>query len=49
MELRGFVRLEKITNGQPFDYADVDGFGSNANAYINLDLLLKYRLSSASP
>lgn len=37
---------KKITNGQPFDYADVDGFGSNANAYINLDLLLKYRLSS---
>lgn len=24
----------------------MDGFGSNANAYINLDLLLKYRLSS---
>lgn len=35
----------KISNWYPGSYFDIDGFGSHTNAYINLDFLLRYRLS----
>lgn len=35
----------KISNDDPFDSSDIDGFGSKVNAYINIDFLLKYRIS----
>lgn len=35
----------KISGENPFDKSDVEGFGSNANAYINLGFMLRQRLS----
>ena len=36
----------KIGEANPFDYTDIDGFGSHVNAYIDLGLKLNYAVSN---
>lgn len=37
---------KKISDAQPFDYTDINGFGSHVNAYIDLGFKLNYAISN---